>query len=303
MVLPTDELAAGVSAPPRRPRWRYQWSIGIYTGPSPLALAPAGGRDRPALSALDVTDVPGRSVADPFLLRSSGLWYLFFEVWNAASDRGEVAYATSHDGLNWVYGAIVLREPFHLSYPQVVAWEGAVYMIPETRQDNSVRLYQADEFPCRWRHVTTLFRGPFADATLLRHRDRWWLFAQRGLDELRLFMGEEERLDGAWREHPDSPLWAGNRRCTRPGGRMLGYDGRILRFAQDGLPSYGSRLRVFEVERLDETGYAEHERPESPILKGTRSGWNAVGMHHVDALPLDDGRWLAAVDGAAIGLY
>jgi len=29
----------------------------------------------------------------------------------------------------------------------------------------------------------------------------------------------------------------------------------------------------------------------------SRAGWNAGGMHHVDPLPLADGRWLAAVDG------
>jgi hypothetical protein len=281
-------------------RWRNKWAIGIYVGPSPLALAPASV-NQPVLTARDVTDVPGQCVADPFLLRYGGIWYLFFEVLNGAAGRGEVAYATSTDGLRWTYGAVVLREPFHLSYPQVFAWEDAIYMIPETRQDKSVRLYRAENFPGGWRCVGSLLHGWFADATILRHQDRWWLFAQRGLDELLLFSSKE--LTGTWEAHAANPLWPGNRHRTRPGGRMLFHEGRVLRFAQDGWPSYGSRLCVFAVDRLSESEYAEHELPESPIFTASGSGWNAVAMHHIDAVRLDDGSWLAAVDGASLGLF
>jgi len=280
-------------------RWRNKWSIGIYTGTSPLTLAPADIR-QPVLTAKDVTDVPGQAVADPFLLRRGALWHLFFEVLNGATGRGEIAYATSKDGFTWAYGCIVLREPFHLSYPQVFAWEGGFYMIPETRQDRSVRLYHAYELPGPWRCVGKLLDGLFADATVLRYQDRWWLFAQRGLDELWLFSSAE--LIGPWQPHPLCPLWPGNRRRTRPGGRMLVYEGLLLRFAQDGWPSYGNQLRVFEVDHLSELKYEEHELDESPVLQATGRGWNAVGMHHIDAVPLDNGLWLAAVDGASLGL-
>jgi hypothetical protein len=291
---------ADKSASKHRPHWRNKWAIGIYAGASPFALSPADV-SQPVIGARDVSDVPGQSVADPFLLRHGTLWYLFFEVLNSATGRGEIAYATSRDCLMWAYGAVVLREPFHLSYPQVFAWDGEIYMIPETRQARSVRLYRAENLPDRWRCIDTLLHGWFADATILRHRERWWIFAQRGLDELRLFSSKE--LAGPWQEHPASPLWPGNRRRTRPGGRMLVYEERLLRFAQDGWPSYGSLLRVFEISRLSESEYAEHELPESPILRATGSGWNAVGMHHIDAVPLDDGRWLAAVDGASLGMF
>jgi hypothetical protein len=282
-------------------RWRNKWAIGIYGGPNPLQLGPLGGMDRPVLSARDVTDIPACAVADPFFLRIGTRWYLFFEAFNGQSGLGEIAYATSTTGLDWSYGEVVLRESFHLSYPQVFAWDSQIYMIPETRQAESVRLYVAQDFPRSWRLVTTLLEGPFADATILRREDRWWLFAQRGLDELRLY-GSSELREG-WREHPSSPLFAGNRRHTRPAGRMILYDGRLLRFAQDGWPSYGTRVLAFEIDRLSESDYQEHEVAENPVLRASGSGWNAVGMHHLDAVPLADGSWLAAVDGASLGLY
>lgn len=280
--------------------WRNCWSIGIYTGRDPLSLAPPPGLKQPVLTHADVTDVAAESVADPFLLRRDDRWHLFLEVVNGDRRRGEIAYATSEDGLRWTYRQVVLREPYHLSYPQVFEWQDTVYMIPESRQDETVRLYAAVDFPHRWQRVRVLLRGLLADATVLRHRQRWWLFAQRGLDELRLFSAPH--LEGGYVEHPASPLRTGNRRYTRPGGRMLAHDGRLLRFAQDGLPTYGSRLRALEIDHLDEESFSEHELAESPLLSASRKGWNAIGMHHLDTQPLADGRWLAAVDGATVRL-
>lgn len=277
-------------------RWRTQWSIDLYTGATLTSLAPLDGSKSPMLTARAATDIAGAAVADPFLLRRDGGWFLFFEIWNTAVDRGEIAVATSLDGCTWSYERVVLREPFHLSYPQVVATDGTVFMVPEARQDSAVHLYAAVDFPLTWQRVTTLLRGAYADATVLQHEGRWWLFAQRGLDELCLFSADA--LTGPWRPHPASPLCVGNRRRTRPGGRVLEEDGRLIRFAQDGWPTYGHCLRAFEITELSPTRYAERELDASPILRASRRGWNAIGMHHIDAVRRDDGSWLAVVDGA-----
>jgi hypothetical protein len=281
---------------------RNQWSISVYTGSSLTTLAPVSASGRPAITGRDATDLPGRAAADPFLLIHDGAWWLFFEVWNADTGRGEIAYAISADaGMTWTYQASVLREPFHLSYPHVFAWDGAIYMVPESRQDRAVHLYVAEHFPRAWRRVSTLVRGAYADATLLRHDDRWWMFAQRGLDELCLFSSAQ--LDTGWAPHPASPLWPGNRRRTRPGGRVLSEDGRLIRFAQDGWPWYGHSLRAFEIQQLSIAGYEERELAGSPILRPSRTGWNAVGMHHLDAVRRDDGQWVAVVDGATLAEF
>ena len=45
---------------------------------------------------------------------------------------------------------------------------------------------------------------------------------------------------------------------------------------------------------------AEQQRkplPESPILTPSGAGWNGLCMHHIDAHRLDDGSWIACVDG------
>jgi hypothetical protein len=104
-------------------------------------------------------------------------------------------------------------------------------------------------------------------------------------------------LLGGWREHPASPIISGNARAARPAGRVLVSGDRIVRFAQNCRDAYGLDVRGFEVAELTATAYAEREVADNPILAGTGAGWNAGGMHHLDLVQLDNGRWWACVDG------
>lgn len=280
-------------------RWQPQWSIGIYGGSSPWNLRPVDGATYPTFSAADIEDEPASFVADPFLLREDGCWHMFFELLNRASGRGEIGHADSTDGLVWRYCGVVLAEPFHLSYPHVFRVEGRYYMIPETQETSSIRLYEASSFPDLWILRGILLEGPFVDTSVLEHDGRWWLFTHRGgLSGLHLFHSDD--LCGEWTRHPMSPMLTGNRHIARGAGRIVPYRNGLLRFTQDGIPSYGYCVRVLEIDDLSVTSYAEHELEQSPILKASGRGWNAIGMHHVDPQPLVSGGWLAAVDGAAL---
>jgi hypothetical protein len=276
------------------------WSIGIYTGASPLRLRPATAVANPILTREDVHDVPARFVADPFMVRRAGVWYMFFEVLNHATDRGEIGLATSSDGLDWTYQQIVLAEPFHLSYPYVFEWRGETYMLPETLGAQAVRLYRAETFPTRWSCVGSLVEGSCADPSIFRGDKTWWMFActtPNQHDTLRLYFADE--LFGPWREHPLNPIVSENKHNARPAGRVLTFAGKIIRFSQDCVPVYGTQVRAFEIHELTTTSYVEEEVPGSPVLKATGVGWNAVGMHHVDAHLCEDGSWIACVDGRA----
>src|SRR5262249_55013165 len=141
------------SAPVGQPTRTQIWSIGIYQGKSPLTLAPALEINNPVLTHDSVSDAPAMFVADPFMLQAQGMWYMFFEVMNVQTGKGEIGLATSVNALRWRYQQIVLREPFHLSYPYVFQLENDYYMIPESYQANSIRLYKAVEFPTQWAAV------------------------------------------------------------------------------------------------------------------------------------------------------
>jgi hypothetical protein len=271
---------------------RGDWSIGVYTGDSPLNLAPASHLNNPVLTALDVTDAPAVFVADPFMIRVEQTFYMFFEVMCADDFRGNIGLAVSDDGFKWDYRGIVLREPFHLSYPYVFAWRGEYYMVPETKKSGSVRIYKALSFPNGWALCASPLKGALADPSILRYEDRWWLFAAQGKGTLRLYHAED--LFGIWHEHPRSPIVTNNANAARPAGRVITYNDQTIRYAQN---ARRDEVRAFAITKLTTSFYEEKECLESPVLRATGRGWNSKGTHHLDPHRLDEGCWIACVDG------
>jgi len=273
------------------------WSIAIYTGESPLRLSPAGSIKNPVLTARHVRDVKAVFVADPFMIRECDQWYMFFEVYNGDSRKGEIGLATSNDGFKWDYNQIVLREPFHLSYPYVFKWHDEYFMVPESVQDSSIRLYRATRFPFEWSLAKIMLRGEFHDSSILYKDDRFWLFTCTDASCKVLNLYTSGDLTGQWVEHPKSPIVSGNVHIARPGGRILALDDYIVRFAQDCYPIYGSSVRAFKITELNNDDYSESEYEDNPVIGASGSSWNAHMMHNVDAIRLDAKLWVACVDG------
>jgi hypothetical protein len=276
---------------------------------SPFDLRTPPGVTNPVLTAADVTDVPALYVADPFLFHEGDAWYMFFEVFNGQTGLGDIGLASSTDGLAWRYERIVLDEPFHLAQPLVFKYGGVYYMIPDTNQRNEIRLYTSASFPYQWTYLATLVSGkPFVDGSIFRYGDRWWMFASE-VGNKNGYLYSSDTLTSGWVAHPRNPIVVNDRSKARPAGRPLVLDGtRVFRIAQKDDVSYGEQVRVFEVDVLTPTDYAEHEIPESPLFRASGSGWNARGMHHFDAWWIG-GRWLVSTDGAdaqdnwSIGIY
>ena len=277
---------------------REQWTIGIYRGESPFALAPARRARNPVLRAEDVTDVPAKFVADPFLIREDAKWYLFFEVYNNRTQQGDLAVATSKDARHWEYQQIIIDEPFHLSYPYVFKWQDDYYLIPESFETDSIRLYKATDFPTQWSFVTTLVTdSDFVDPSIVHFNDKWWLFAsQTSNDILHLYHADD--LQGPWKEHPNSPVVDGDKHKARPSGRVLVIEDHLYRFTMNVAPEVGMHeVWAYEVTRLDSEHYSEVLARPNPILKASGSGWTGQGMHQIDAYQIEQDEWIAAVDG------
>lgn len=275
------------------------WSVAIYEGETPFHLSPSSRHNSPVLTASDVSDVPAMFVADPFMVEDAGVWFMFVEVFNKKTGQGDIGLATSGDGgVAWTYQRIVLDEPFHLSYPSVFRWNGEWFMVPETQQAGEVRIYRASVFPTTWQYEATLLEGDqLADPTVFRHEGWWWMFVGRSHthDRLRLFMSDN--LLGGWTEHVDSPVVDSDANIARPGGPVLWHQGALYRLGQDCSPKYGNQLRAFRITTLTPTAYAEDPASASIVLTAGDGGWNANGMHHSDPHLIQDGRWIAAVDG------
>jgi hypothetical protein len=169
-------------------------------------------------------------------------------------------------------------------------------MIPESHQDLSVRLYKAISFPEKWEHVCNLLSGyHFVDSSIIRYKDKWWLFlSTTESDVLNLYYADD--LFGEWKAHPMNPIIKFNKHISRPGGRIIEYEGHIFRMAQDDQPDYGIQVFAFEITDLSETSYKERIVSSEPVIGKTGKGWNAKGMHHIDLMKIGN-KWISAVDG------
>ena len=287
------------------------WSISIYEGNDFLNLQPIPAIKNPAISRKDVTDAFTGFVADPFIVKRQDEWLLFFEIFNLKQGRGELAFARSKDGYGWDYQHTILVEDFHLSYPYVFECESNWYMIPETCETNSVRLYKATKFPDQWEFVSEILVGErFVDTSILNFEGVWWLFAGveptegTSCNMLKLYYADD--LLGSWTEHPMSPVVSNNSEISRPSGRVRQIDDRLVRFAQDCTVIYGRNVSAIQIESLTKDTYAESKiqldlsqatlRERDYIFELGTMPFNQRGMHHLDFIMLDHNHCIACVD-------
>ncbi len=275
------------------------WCIGIYkilADKDELKIFPHPRVNNPVLTAKDITDRKAVFIADPFLIYKDGSYYIFFEVLSQ-DNSADIGLGTSQNGIKWEYQKIILDEPFHLSYPYVFKLGRDFYMVPESSEDKSVRLYKAEYFPYKWNFVRKLIEGrSFSDPTILHYQNRWWLFVSTVSNE-NLFLYYADSLEGPWQEHPKSPVVVGDANTARCGGNIIDWEGRLIRIAQDDFPSYGNSIRAFEIVKLDTEEFAEKELKESPLLSASGKGWNKDGMHQLSVCQADDKELIASVDG------
>lgn len=220
-------------------------------------LQPSG---QPALPNMLVP--PGDwSYADPFLYEWHGKHYMFFEKVSDSHPRGEIWFVELDDAGNASRPEPALARDYHLSYPQVFAWRGEIYMLPETSENGTLEIYRAVDFPRRWELAGTLLSGvPAADATIFERDGKLWLFTagiggkDLACSELSLFFSDS--LFGPWIAHPKNPIVC-DVSGARPAGSLFYEERGLIRPAQDCSQRYGYAISLNRVDVLSETDYRE----------------------------------------------
>jgi len=203
--------------------------------------------------------------------------YVFCEEVEYATNRGRIVAIEVEDGGAYRRLGPALDLEFHLSYPFLLSHEGELFMIPEQSAAGRLDCYRCTDFPLGWERHATLLDEPVADATVLRHAGRWWMFAspvrtgETSCDDLDVYHADSPF--GPWTPHPRNPVVT-DVRFARPAGAFYRHGGRLLRPAQDGALGYGHQIRVQEVVRLSTTEFVERPRR---IL--TPDPLGALGVH------------------------
>ena len=231
--------------------------------------------------------------ADPCVVEDQNGYWVFFEEYLYANGRGRIAAVpVSADGKVGDV-TVALDLDHHLSYPFVFRHEGSWYMIPESAGAGEVALYRADRLPGPWVRDRVLMTGVLADATLLHHEGRWWMFVTDQphpdtslSEELHVYYADSP-LSTRWTPHPANPVVADVARA-RPAGRIFEFEGRLLRPAQDCSVSYGHAIHFQEILDLSPESYLERDatmlRPDwHPRVRGIHTWSHAGRLTMVDA--------------------
>lgn len=223
--------------------------------------------------------------ADPFIASVGGRDWVVFEELVFANNVGRLcALQLSATGDPVGEPLVIMKQPYHLSYPFCFRAEGQLYMIPESSANRSVDLYVNEGEIDRWRKVSTLLQGErIADASVIHFEGLWWMFATRAdagasmHDELHVFWAE--RLEGPWQAHTQNPVKI-DAKSARPAGTMWIEEGCIHRPVQDCSRIYGGDVRIQRVEVLSKTTFLEFDLG-SVTMQGVRNG---LGFHTLSSL-------------------
>ncbi|MBW4050712.1 MAG: hypothetical protein HIU85_04500 [Proteobacteria bacterium] len=268
---------------------RERWRIGVIEQPIWRLLE---NFDPAAIRWLDVPF--DGFLADPFgLAGPDGNLVILAEAFPWRERRGRIAAIERHSDGRLAVTPTSLTFDTHLSYPQILEHNGEIYCIPESSAQGRVQLFRAVEFPHRWVPDSVLLEGfAGADATVIRYRDRWWMFTGNHAeqDEAKLFVFHSAELRGPWTRHAQNPVKC-DLRSSRPGGTpFVGPDGALYRPAQDGSRVYGGAVTINRVIRLTPD---EFEEEVAARLHPDLAGPCPDGMHTLSAvgdLTLVDGK-------------
>lgn len=231
--------------------------------------------------------------ADPHPIKRDGRFFVFFEELVYAEGKGHICVLEIAPDGTVGPPQKVLEEPFHMSYPLLVESDHRLFMIPETGEDKTIKLYECEEFPDRWAFRKNLMENVSAyDATVFFRDGRWWLFAtmveiegSSTDDELFLFYSDSLDSDD-WTPHPLNPI-VSDVRNARPAGPLFERNGKLFRPAQNCAKRYGYGFNLNLIEELNELDFRE-----TPVCQVTPE-WSddVVATHsfcHIDGLTLTD---------------
>ncbi len=210
-----------------------------------------------------ITPPKDRFWADPFIIESRAMNYLFVEELMFATNKGVIRCLTFKDVDKIDVGPIVLEMPYHLSFPSIFSFQGKFFMIPETQENKSIEMFECVAFPEKWQKRKTLIRDISAvDSFIFFRSGKWWLFTNvasgpgcDSSDELHIYFADDP-INGEWEPHPLNPVVEGSG-YSRNAGRIFESGHKLYRPSQICAKRYGLGVNINEVSKLSEREYEE----------------------------------------------
>ena len=232
------------------------WAIGLLPQ-SLLSVVADGVTEQIAW----VQPEAGSFLADPCCaMDEAGVLHLWAEKFCRDQNKAHLVYAsTTLERFDACHFESLIDLPCHLSYPQVIGWQGAYFLFCESWEAKGVLVFSAVSRAGPWCYAGKLLQGmKVVDPTPYFDGDTWWLFFNLRDDQpnARLRRACAPSPLGPWQVEAE-PVVSG-----LLGGRSAGPlfhlpDGSLIRPGQDCRETYGGGMALFKVEALTINAYKE----------------------------------------------
>jgi len=134
------------------------------------------GNDCEALNLTTKVDNSNNTfLADPFCVEYSGKSYLFAEQFDYTKQKGSIATFIINEN-SYQFLGISLEENYHISYPMVFFYQNTLYMIPETYNAHSIKLFSYKVDDNKWIFIKNLIDNIDAVDTNILIDEKVYLF-------------------------------------------------------------------------------------------------------------------------------
>lgn len=253
------------------------WNVGIVKAKASDFL-----KNMPSKS--DVVWLPiGRSFtfcADPFGIWRDGKLYVFVEAFDYRVGKGTIECFVLNKKLELLDHFPAIEEPYHLSYPFVIEDKGGVFFIPESSKKSETWIYEATDFPKKWKKYKVVLPGVrLVDASFLKYKNVWWMFysvaGKKKLARRELNVAMAKSLSGPWSFHPQNPV-QNNIKYGRPGGKPFIYKDVPYVPVQNCQGGYGKKVELLRVVLTKTKFAATHVKTIDPVFHKDFT----AGLHH-----------------------
>lgn len=192
------------------------------------------------------------SFADPFIIEYNNRVAIFVELMDYRYGLGTIGVFEIKDGIISNVKEII-KEKYHMSFPNIFFYGKDLYMIPETYNNNDIHLYKCISFPDKWQIDSVLLHNEnLVDHAVFQQFDNTYVVSFDIKDnKSRCFI-----LD--WDDMKLNEIFPkGNYCLERPGGTFYYNNDHIERPIQECKNCYGEYLKIYELKKMNNFYFEE----------------------------------------------
>ena len=214
--------------------------------------------------------------ADPFLFEHDGKTYLFAELFDRLTGKGRIGVARIKKGGGCGRFRVILKLPFHLSYPCVFQNGGDIIMIPECGRSGRITAYRCVKFPYKWKEAYVVSGAPGVDTTPVPAETGEYRGYITTINDKEKY-SKNDNLCFIPSPGEKPVLLRENDSVLRPAGHIKIEGEKIIRPTQDCTHGYGCGLVFMQSESFVPGCFKE-----TPILRVAPSDLSASGSSKLE---------------------